>query len=114
MKLICTLVAFAGMAAAGSRIKQDRVNPFEGQADAIRAGAKLFQRYCASCHGRAAEGTPGKPSLRDRAVVQAPPQELYAILRDGILKRGMPSWASLPEEQRWQIIAFLRTLDATR
>jgi hypothetical protein len=43
-------------------------------------------------------------------VRQAKPGTLYWILRNGSLCRGMPSFAHLPEDQRWQIITFLQSL----
>jgi len=43
-------------------------------------------------------------------VVHATDGELAWLLRDGSLAKGMPTWSSLPEPERWQIIAFLRSL----
>jgi len=81
-------------------------NPFEGNERARRAGAKLYARECAACHGANREG--GKaPSLRQAEVYQAAPGKLFWILRNGSLQRGMPSFAHLPEPERWQIITFL-------
>jgi hypothetical protein len=34
---------------------------------------------------------------------------LFGVLKDGRIARGMPSWAQLPEEQRWQIITWLKS-----
>ena len=33
---------------------------------------------------------------------------LFWALRNGSLNKGMPSFAHLPNPQRWQIITFLR------
>jgi len=27
-----------------------------------------------------------------------------------VVRRGMPVWSKLPEQQRWQIVAFLHSL----
>ena len=86
-----------------------RVNPYEGRDDAARAGAKLYERYCASCHGVNAEGKRRIPPLRP-AAKSTPAGELDWLLKNGSLKRGMPSWSQLPPEQRWQIVTFLKTL----
>ncbi|MCX6622819.1 MAG: c-type cytochrome, partial [Acidobacteria bacterium] len=40
-----------------------KVNPFSGDAAAIRAGEKLYQRECASCHGLSGEGAGKRPPL---------------------------------------------------
>jgi mono/diheme cytochrome c family protein len=84
-------------------------NPLDGQERAQRAGAKLFARECSSCHGRNGVGGLGKaPPLRQSEVYDAPPGALFWILRNGALHRGMPSFAHLPEAQRWQIISWLK------
>jgi mono/diheme cytochrome c family protein len=85
-------------------------NPFEGQDRAQRAGAKLFARECAACHGPDGKGGGKAPPLNQTDVHEAPPGALFWVLRNGSLKRGMPSFAHLPEAQRWQIIDFLKAL----
>ena len=87
-------------------------NPFEGQSRARRAGAKLFARECAACHGSEGIGTRKAPPLTLADVQQASPGALFWVLRNGSLIRGMPSFAHLPEPQRWQIITYLKTLNA--
>ena len=85
-------------------------NPLEARERARRAGAKLFARECASCHGANGEGGLGKaPRLRQREVYEAAPGALFWVLRNGSLQRGMPSFAHLPEAQRWQIITWLQS-----
>jgi len=86
-----------------------KTNPLAGQEREQRAGAKLFARECASCHGANGLGGVGKaPPLRQNEVYDAPPGALFWILRNGALHRGMPSFAHLPEAQRWQIITWLK------
>ncbi len=87
-----------------------RTNPFAGQAEAVSAGAKLFGDHCAKCHGSDALGRGKRPSLRSSVVQQAADGQLFWFLRNGNLRRGMPSWSSLPEPSRWQIIAYLKSL----
>ena len=84
-------------------------NPLDGQERAQHAGAKLFARECASCHGRNGVGGIGTaPPLRQKEVYDAPPGALFWILRNGALHHGMPSFAHMPEAQRWQIITWLK------
>lgn len=82
-------------------------NPFAGSTIAVRAGAKLYQRECAACHGPNREGGGKAASLNRGLVRQAAPGALFWVLRNGSLNQGMPSFAHLPEAQRWQIITFL-------
>jgi mono/diheme cytochrome c family protein len=86
-----------------------RVNPYAGQADAIAAGGRLFADHCARCHGGHLEGENGKPSLQTGIVKNATDGELFWLLRNGDLRHGMPSWSGLPEPERWQIVAFVKS-----
>lgn len=85
-------------------------NPFDGDARAVAAGGKLFRQNCASCHGPDAGGLDDHPSLRTGRVRVATPGELQWLLTNGSMRNGMPSWSRLPEQQRWQIIAYLKSL----
>ncbi len=76
-----------------------------------RAGQKVFERECAACHGRSAEGTKSAPRLRRPEIRNAPTDALLSILRNGILRRGMPSFSHLPPQQRRQIVDYLKSLD---
>lgn len=89
-------------------------NPLAGNPPARKAGAKLYERECAACHGAGADGRRRTPSLRQAAVAQAPPGALYWILENGAIFHGMPSFAHLPERERWQIITFLQSLNTRR
>jgi len=89
-----------------ARAKQ---NPFGGSPDAVRAGGKLFERHCAECHGMKAEGGRRAPSLLQVEVQQASPGTLFWVLTNGVVWHGMPVWSKLPEPQRWQIVAFLKS-----
>lgn len=81
-----------------------------GPQAARAAGQKLFARHCAECHGPAAEGTDRAPSLR-RFVKSAEPTMLQSFIKNGNLRAGMPSWSRLPDQQLWQLVAYLQTLD---
>ena len=86
-----------------------KLNPMEGSEEARKAGAKLYARECAACHGANREGSGKAPPLDRPEIGEAAPGALYWVLRNGSLRRGMPSFAHLPEAQRWQIVTFLRS-----
>jgi mono/diheme cytochrome c family protein len=85
-------------------------NPYEGQPDAVLAGEKLFRQHCAECHGKDAHGRGRAINLRSPSVQDAAPGELVWLLRNGNLRKGMPSWSGLPAERRWQIVTYLKSL----
>jgi mono/diheme cytochrome c family protein len=85
-------------------------NPYAGDRSAVAAGRKLFYRECVACHGQDARGVGKAPPLLVPNVYRAAPGALFWVLRNGSLKRGMPSYAHLPELQRWQIVSYLKSL----
>jgi mono/diheme cytochrome c family protein len=85
-------------------------NPYEGQPDAVAAGEKLYRQKCADCHGDDAKGIGNAANLRMSDVQNATPGELAWLLRNGNLAHGMPPWAGIPEQRRWQIVTYLKTL----
>ena len=87
---------------------QAAVNPYAGDAEAVRSGAKLYAEYCAGCHGKDAEGIRAKPALRSPVVRSASPGALFWLVTNGVIDKGMPAWAYLPEQQRWQLVAWLQ------
>ena len=113
--LISSLPVLSG-ARQGTLVQQapvkaaTRSNPVEGQQRAQLAGFKLFARECAACHGADGRGIGKAPPLTQADVQKAPPGALFWVLRNGSLKRGMPSFAHLPEPQRWQIVTYVKTL----
>jgi mono/diheme cytochrome c family protein len=90
--------------------ERERSNPYEGQAPAIAAGNKLFRQNCASCHGSDARGNEKRPNLHTERIRTSTPGELEWLLKNGSMKNGMPSWSRLPEQQRWQIVSYLKSL----
>ncbi len=87
-----------------------RTNPIAGQGKAVSAGKIIFEDNCAKCHGADAKGLHNRPSLRSERVRHATDGDLAWMLRNGNPYKGMPPWSSLPEQQRWQIITYLRSL----
>lgn len=89
-----------------------RSNPYAGNAEAIAAGRNLFLNNCAKCHGENAQGKGSRPSLRSERIQSATDGEIAWIVKNGNLYKGMPSWGGLPEQERWQIVAYIRSLNA--
>jgi glucose/arabinose dehydrogenase len=85
-------------------------NPYAGQQAAVAAGAKLYVTNCAACHGANGQGTGNIPPISEGPTQTVPDGEVFWFTTTGSVKNGMPAWASLPEEQRWQIVTFLKSL----
>jgi mono/diheme cytochrome c family protein len=113
------LLAEAGVSAGhggplqrAGQVATDATNPYEGQAAAEKAGAKLFRYNCSACHGTHAEGIGKAPPLISPQTKTATPGALQWVLRNGSLTTGMPSFSKLPEARRWQIITYIKGLNS--
>ena len=89
---------------------QSLKNPYAGQAEAAAAGRKLFVQHCAECHGQDGRGLERAPDLHSPPIQNATPGTLFWALRNGRVRKGMPSWSQLPDQQLWQIVTYLKTL----
>jgi glucose/arabinose dehydrogenase/mono/diheme cytochrome c family protein len=86
-------------------------DPYPGQRNAEQ-GQQLYRQKCAACHGQNAQGTGNIPSLATGATQAAKPGEIFWYITRGDVANGMPAWAGLPEQQRWQIVTYLKFLSS--
>ena len=91
---------------------KEQKNPFAGQRTASEKS--LYHLRCARCHGEDAEGSGNIPALATGKAQSASDGELFWYITKGDVNNGMPSWATLPTGQRWQIIAYLRVLGGSK
>jgi glucose/arabinose dehydrogenase len=85
-------------------------NPYAGQQAAVTAGSRLYAMNCGSCHGIKGKGTGNIPPLANGPTQSAPDGEVFWFITTGSVNNGMPSWASLSEQKRWQIVTYLKSL----
>src|ERR1700741_2478541 len=85
-------------------------NPLAGQPAAIDAGKTVYARNCLSCHGRTLKGTGNVPSLIDGKLKGVTEGEIFWFVTKGDKDNGMPSWAFMPEEKRWQVVSYLEAV----
>ena len=85
-------------------------NPYAGQHRAVAAGAKLYTMNCGSCHGNNGIGSGNVPALRKGPAQTAPDGEVFWFITTGSVNNGMPSWAQLSEQERWQIVTYVKSL----
>jgi len=97
--------SFHGAPVGTTRMK----NPYLGQANAS-AGRGVYESNCVSCHGVGGQGTGNVPPLLHGAAERAPDGAVFWYISKGDLNNGMPSWAGLPEEQRWQVVTYIKSL----
>lgn len=82
---------------------------------AVDAGQRRFLQLCSGCHARNGEGGQGEgqgPNLvTSWEVRRAQDRELFGFIKNGVKGTTMPPFA-LPDDQIWEIAAFVRSLNA--
>ena len=106
IRLVAQDAHFHNAPASSKQLK----NPYAGQQAAIAAGSKLYAMNCGACHGNNGRGTGNIPPLSQGATQSVPDGEVFWFITTGSVANGMPSWAGLPEEKRWQIVTYLKSL----
>jgi len=115
------------MAAAGVRIVAALLLLF-GAAPAwaqdANAGKAVYERKCLLCHGEKGDGkgpsaelllpkprdfTKGLYKIRSTANKTPTDQDLFRIVSDGMPGTSMPAWDVLPERDRRNVVAYVKT-----
>ena len=89
-------------------------NHYSGQAQAIKDGREIYARRCSNCHGATGGGTGEIPPLAQGPAQAAPDGAIFWYITRGDIANGMPSWAGLPEKQRWEVIAYVKSLNGAQ
>lgn len=95
--------------------------PQQYSSDEISEGGRLFDIYCAICHGAALDGNgplyaSGKfasmpANLLGDNYLHFPPGKIYHAIKYG--KNMMGSYSSqLSEKQRWEVIAYIKKMQS--
>jgi cytochrome c oxidase cbb3-type subunit 3 len=110
-----TTASSAGSAAAASAsvtalVVPSGPNPHEQNAYAVSQGKRLFRWYnCSGCHANGGGGM-GPPLMDDQWIYGSEPENIVATILQG-RPNGMPSFAGrIPEDQAWQIAAYVRSM----
>ncbi len=86
-------------------------NPLASKPQMAAGGEKVFNRSCAVCHGDAEHRAEHKsPDLASDAVQAQTDGALFWKITNGNSRTAMPSWSSIPEPQRWQLVLYIRSL----
>ena len=92
-----------------------RTNPLvttpQEQANAAKAGAEVYYVECAKCHGNNGAGLHSRPPVISGRIADASDGDLFWLMSNGVPWRGMPGWTELPAAERWQLVAYLRSIN---
>ncbi len=85
-------------------------NPYAGQTAEVAAGKRLYAANCSSCHGTRGQGSGNVPALAKGPAQSASDGEVFWFVTTGSPGDGMPSWAQLSEQKRWQVVTYIKSL----
>jgi DMSO reductase family type II enzyme heme b subunit len=104
-------------------------SPAVAQQGDAAAGKTVYERRCAGCHGDKGDGkgpagdllsprprdfTSGVYKIRTTANKVPTDQDIFRIITDGMPGTSMPPWAVLPEKDRWNLVAYIKTFAAEK
>ncbi|KAB2909542.1 MAG: c-type cytochrome [Ignavibacteriales bacterium] len=81
---------------------------------ALAKGKEIFERSCAACHGKNGEGMVGPNLTDDYWIHGGKIGDIFKVITEGVLDKGMPSWKALisPEEIE-EIASFIKSIHGT-
>lgn len=92
---------------------------FKESPELIEKGKKTYAMYCAVCHGANLDGNgPASADSKPRNFLKEPfkngdsVESIEKSIRDGIPKTVMVAFPSIPEEERWGIAYYIKTMIA--
>lgn len=92
------------------------------EAPSIENGAAIYAEKCAACHGDKGmgDGAQGKQLPVTVAALGLPqvgraasPADWYVVVTRGNIERFMPPFASLTDQERWDVVAYALTFHTT-
>ena len=100
---------------AGQAVAQDaypKANPLAGIQEEIQEGARLYFKWCVSCHGAKADGVSRFGDYaKDLRKFWRGYCNFVVLVMNGRPKKQMPAWGGiLDEEEVAKIGAFLETI----
>ena len=123
---VVTVTLLAGLAWAGAAVGQTpwvapeadkaKKNPLPDDKKVVEQGEKVAKVNCVSCHGAKGKGdgvaasalTPKPADWTSSRVQSETDGELFWKISNG---RGpMPPWKHLPENDRWALVRYIRSL----
>jgi len=76
-------------------------------------GRASFLSRCSGCHGADGNGGEHAPSIRP-SLASKNDDDLKQIIRDGVPRKGMPSFQQLPQDELVALVAHMRSLPRGR
>lgn len=113
-RLVFLLLLAVPLAAQNPALMEAVRDPNEdvyiGKKEHVAAGAQLYALACAGCHGPTGEGGRGPNLVIGPAAQNKRPTQIYNGIKNGVPGGDMPPFGSMPDEQLWQMTAYVSSL----
>jgi alcohol dehydrogenase (cytochrome c) len=109
---VATGVLFAQQPPASDTV----VNPLAASLTAAADGQRIYDGTCQTCHGPAGTGDAarGGPALNAAGLKHGDTDaDLFRTIRQGVPGTQMPPFKGLRDEQVWQLVSYLHSLQNT-
>src|SRR5882672_336792 len=87
-------------------------NPLATSATAAADGARIFSQTCQSCHGPGGQGDRAPALTTPRFAHGNDDADVFHSIRAGIPGTQMPPFRALSDAQVWQLVTYIRSLQA--
>jgi len=96
--------------------EKGKKNPLPSDKKTVEQGEKIAKINCVSCHGNKGKGdgpaavalNPKPADWTSKRVQGEPDGEIFWKITTG--RGAMPAWRHLPENDRWALVRYIRTL----
>jgi mono/diheme cytochrome c family protein len=96
--------------------EKSKKSPIAASHKVVEQGKKVAQVNCVSCHGKSGKGdgaaamalNPKPADWTSKKIQGESDGELFWKITSG--RGAMPAWRHLPENDRWALVQYIRTL----
>ncbi|MFQ5693863.1 MAG: c(7)-type cytochrome triheme domain-containing protein, partial [Nitrospinota bacterium] len=115
----------SGEEAVEADLAKAQENPIPSSPEMLKRGKAVYLRACAVCHGEEGDGkgplaaqlnpkprdfTTGLFKFRTTPSSSLPTDfDIFRTITNGVLGTSMLAWSSLPYEDRWSLVHFIKT-----
>ena len=129
-RALLPLLLFLATASTSTSAEEHSLKANPADAQQVKRGELVYQRFCSLCHGAKLEGQPDWRTRKPDGKLPAPPHDetghtwhhpdelLFGIIKHGLAppyappnyKSDMPAWGdTLKDDDIWAVLAYIKS-----